>query len=134
MKQVEIFPVDPTYVKDNGLKVFSIDAADTLVPFAIAERSIVHLPPGQIGGNHSHPRAEAFIALGDGLELHWIDSNNVKQVVPMNPNSELRLLVIPPHVPHAVINTSDHSPANLIEYADAVQLPEQVTAVQVIHS
>ena len=67
MNQVEIFPVHHAYAKDNGLRVFNLEAFEALIPFDVQQRSLVSLPPGQIGGNHSHPRTEAFVAMGLSL-------------------------------------------------------------------
>jgi uncharacterized RmlC-like cupin family protein len=81
------------------------------------------LPAGTFGGNHSHPRQEAFFCYQPGVELHWLDSTGKKHISAFSEANGLPvLLVVPPHVPHAVINTSG-APATLIEYADGPKLP-----------
>lgn len=134
MKQVEISPVSHAYAKDNGLRVFSLEAFEAHIPFDVQQRSIVSLPPGQIGGNHSHPRAEAFIAMGEELELHWVDTEGGTHVERMNADSEFSLIVVHPHVPHAIINRATHSTATLLEYASSTQTPEDITQQNVIDS
>lgn len=112
------FKVEPTYKKENGLYVLDIYGIEP--PFLVKERSLVCIPAGQFGGNHKHPRQEAFIGIGEELELVWQVGAEIYRKK-MNPNGEPKLFVIPPFVPHAVINHSPENSAVLIEYADDVQ-------------
>ena len=115
--KIEQFPITPTYKKENGLWVLNLDTIE--IPFDIKERSVVSIPPGQIGGNHKHPRQEAFIGLGEGLELVWIQDGRTERTN-MNPEGKLFLFFIPPYLQHAVINNSKTN-GILIEFADKAQ-------------
>lgn len=132
MRKVEIIPIEPAYKKDNGMLVFGVAQYDAVIDFPIKERSIIHMPPQQLGGNHSHHRTEAFIALGENTEFHWIDDNEEKHVEPMNPESRLQVVIVYPGTPHAIRNNSDSLAATIIEYATAPQALEDVTREQVI--
>lgn len=110
----------PTYSRENGLFVINLDTVKDL-PFNIKERSLVNIPPKQFGGNHQHPRWEAFVGLGKGLRLVWQDETSQKHEEPMNPNGELYLLIIPPNTPHAVINKSESNSEILLEFASEPQ-------------
>ncbi len=107
-------PVPPFYISEKGLLVYRIDDASVPVPFAVAYKSLIYLPPDSVGGNHLHERREAFLG-SEHLVFVWIDNkqreNMVQKGVPV-------LFVVPPQVPHAVVNTSSHEQATLIEFAD----------------
>ena len=90
------------------------------VGFEVKQRSIVHIPPGQLGGNHKHPRTEAFIGIGRELELVWKENEKLIKEM-MNPGGQLVLFTIPPQVEHAVKNKSEAENGMLIELADAEQ-------------
>lgn len=80
---------------------------------------LINIPPGNSGGNHHHPRTEWFIALGDQLELHWLDEKrNQTQSMPMHVTGKLCMITIPPHLPHAVTNKSTTQMQILFELAD----------------
>lgn len=55
---------------------------------------------------HMNPRSEAFAAFSPGLELHWIDEQGTVQILDMAPQTKLALVIVPPYLAHAVINTS----------------------------
>lgn len=95
----------------------------------IKDQQIVHFSPKSFGGNHSHPRTEWFIGIGD-LSLVWLDQENQKHELKMSTDDALLLVEVPPHVPHAVINNSDTEFAVLFEYADGKM--EDVTQVEVV--
>lgn len=57
-----------TYTKENGLFVIKLKEVKDL-PFIIKEKSLVNIPPKAMGGNHKHPRWEAFVGLGEGLKV-----------------------------------------------------------------
>lgn len=109
----------PKYKRENGLWVVDPDNVNLPDDFLVKERSIVYIPPGQYGGNHKHPRSEAFFGIGSkGLFLVWLDESGQRREAEMvGENQELTLFVVPPYVPHAVINR-DTSFAVLVEYAD----------------
>ena len=91
------------------------------IPFdstLILDQQIVHLGPRAFGGNHSHPRIEWFVAVGE-LQISWIDGNLEKHHRMMNPGGDLFLIEVPPHLPHVVVNLSDDKPGVLFEFADA---------------
>jgi len=124
--KIKQIPITPTYKRENGLWVLDIDKIK--IPFDIKERSVVNIPPGQIGGNHKHPRQEAFIGVGEGLELVWKQSDKTESVK-MNPGGELMLFLIPPYLEHAVVNNSETANGILIEFADLIQRDVQVCKV-----
>ncbi len=115
--EVTQIPVQPFYMSEKGLLVYRIDDESVPVPFGVGYKSLIYLPPGSVGGNHTHQRQEAFLG-SEHLVFVWMDSkgnthreNMVQQGVPM-------LFVVAPHVPHAVLNTSSHEQATLFEFAD----------------
>jgi uncharacterized RmlC-like cupin family protein len=126
MTNIERIPLEPKYRRDNGLFVVSLD--NLVLPpsydkldFDARERSLVSIPAGQAGGNHKHPRLEAFFTLDSTVELHWIDGSGAPQMEPMGPvDGQAYVFVIPPMVPHAVLNNGE-APITLIEFADGPQ-------------
>ena len=132
MQGVRIIPIEPAYKKENGMFVFKADMYDDLMTFPIAERSVIYMPPLQYGGNHSHPRTEAFIALGEDAEFHWIDDEGQKHIEPMFQDSKLQIFIVYPQTPHAIINASANASATIIEYASEAQNLEDVVREQVI--
>ncbi len=126
---VQQIVIDPFYKKENGVVVYRIDDTSVPVPFPVLYKSLIYLPPRQIGGNHKHARMEAFLGSAY-LEFAWIDEQGKTHRVPMTKNSEPILFVVSPFVPHAVINTSDTEQATLFEFADdPVLKPEYVAIV-----
>ncbi|NTU73651.1 hypothetical protein HGB07_05820 [Candidatus Roizmanbacteria bacterium] len=112
--------IEPTYKKENGL--WSLNIRDLLpkIEFIPVEQSLILIPPNQFGGNHKHPRTEAFIGVGRRLELIWKDDEGALHEEAMN-EEKLYLFIVPPFVPHAVINKSSDMDAILYEFADAKQ-------------
>jgi hypothetical protein len=107
-----------TYKKaDADVAVFNMDDLP-LNQETIKDIQLIHLGPQSIGGNHTHPRTEWFIALGD-LVLHWLDENGLQHSEHMNPEGKLLLIKVPPQLPHAVENISASESAVLYEMADA---------------
>ena len=106
-----------TYKKpDTDVWVLNFD--DIPVPLAhVKDRQIVHLAPGSVGGNHTHPRTEWFIGVGD-LELIWLDEHGAKHTQHMHPEGQILLIEVPPFLPHAVKNISRTQQAILLEFAD----------------
>ncbi len=128
MKPIEI-PFKPTYVKNNGTWVLNLKDIPLPPEFNIAEQSIISIPPKQIGGNHKHPRTEAFVGIGEDLELHWLDEKGSEQKQSMSAKNELKVFIIQPNLAHTVVNNGD-LPAILIEIANAPQ--HKVEAVPVV--
>jgi uncharacterized RmlC-like cupin family protein len=118
MKPIKKYIIEPKYRRDNGLYV--IDTADLPFPqgFAVHDTSIVHLPSGQIAGNHKHPRQEAYYCCDKGVELHWLDDAGKTHIEVMSAaDGAPTLFVMPPFVPHAVVNASTQD-ATLVGFAD----------------
>jgi hypothetical protein len=114
---IEKYPLETTYQKDNGLWLLNVDSPDIPGDFVIVERNIVCIPGGEFGGNHRHPRTEAFVGIGSDLELIWQDDDGLKHIERMYEESGLQLFVIHSLTPHVVVNRGD-SPAVLIEFAN----------------
>lgn len=126
---IEKRPFSPTYITENGLFLIDINAVSGL-PFKIKERSLVNVPPMRIGGNHKHPRWEAFVGIGPGLKLIWQDENSLKYEESMYHDENLTLFIISPHTPHAVINESKSNLGVLLEFASEVQ--HEIETVELI--
>lgn len=117
--KVEKLQFEPTYKRGNGLFVVDLDKVE--IPFEVIERSFVYIPPSEKGGNHRHPRAEAFIGIGEGLKVVWLDADGESHEETMNKNGGLSIYIISPNTPHAVINTSETQFGVLLEFASEVQ-------------
>lgn len=113
-------PIDPLYSDENGTSVVDTNALKKLIPFDIKDEWIVTLAAKDFGGNHTHPRQECWLAIGEGLELIWKDREEIRSKK-MHENRQFALFLMPSHIPHAVINRGD-SPAFLYEFADGPQV------------
>jgi len=107
--------IPPTYKKENG--VWTLNIEEIVLPFPIAKKSIVSIPPGKMGGNHTHAKTELFIALTQGLCLAWKKEDGTIKRVSMKQNDTIIGWIVPEGVSHVVINTSD-SEGILLEIAD----------------
>jgi hypothetical protein len=116
---VKIIPIEPKYKKENG--VFVVDIDKIKIPFEVKEKSLVYIPPKGIGGNHKHPRAEAFVGIGEELKIIWKNINGERFEKYMNKNGKLLLFVISTDTPHVIINESNSQFGILMEFADDVQ-------------
>jgi uncharacterized RmlC-like cupin family protein len=83
----------------------------------IKDKQLVHLAPGSVGGNHRHPRTEWFIGIGE-LVLVWLDEHGEKHEEHMHPAGQIKLIMMPPFLAHAVVNKSQDSFGILYELAD----------------
>jgi uncharacterized RmlC-like cupin family protein len=83
----------------------------------IEDQQIVHLAPQSIGGNHRHPRTEWFIGIGE-LVFVWLDDNGDRHEEHMHPDGQIKLIVVPPFLAHAVVNKSKDKNGILFEMAD----------------
>lgn len=128
---VSFFSIEPKYKKPNGLTLHDIDREDLPLGFAPVSRCAVLIPPNEMGGNHAHKRREGFIALGEGLELFWLDEEGSRHSAPMYREGQPLLIVVESMVPHAIKNNSEH-PAFLLEYADLKQEHSPVVAARVL--
>ena len=117
---VEKKVIQPAYTKDKGFWVIRTQEYFSEIPFQVAEQSLITIPPGKIGGNHKHPRLEAFIGLGNELYLLWQDEKGELHEERME-DENINLFIIPSMLPHAVINKSDSAVATLYEYASESQ-------------
>ena len=117
---IQRYEYEPHITKKSGLFIIDVDVVDN-IPYEVKEKSVVKIPPEEMGGNHKHPRWEALIGIGQGLVLIWQEDDGTKKEEKMNPDEKLYLFVIPPYIPHTVINTSDVEFGILVEYASAVQ-------------
>ena len=126
MNMIAVTPISPEYKKENGFYVLDIDHVQ--VPFEIKERSIVYLPPSEFGGNHRHPRQEAFVGFGEDLEFVWNEDGKTRTTL-MNPGGQLQLILVPPNLEHVVFNRSQTQMAVLLEFADGLQREVQVAKV-----
>ncbi|HEV7453839.1 MAG TPA: hypothetical protein VGO07_01120 [Candidatus Saccharimonadales bacterium] len=119
MNMVKTYPLDSKYRKQNGL--FVVDAVQLPIPddFEVHEQSVVYIPPGQVAGNHTHPRQEAYICCDEGAELHWMDESGEEHIEVMGADRDggPTLFVVESMVAHAVVNTSGHG-ISLFGYAD----------------
>jgi uncharacterized RmlC-like cupin family protein len=117
---VKKMTIEPTYKKDNGL--WALDTQKVLPEslFIPVEQSIISLPPDQVAGNHKHKRREALLGIGATAFFLWQDENGKVHEEAMNPEDTLYLFVIPPNVPHAVVNKSTDEPVLLYEYFDDI--------------
>ena len=113
--------IEPTYKRDTGVWVLHTQTVAIAPDFVVKEQSIVSIPPLQIGGNHKHPRREAFLGFGKELFLVWQDADQQLHEEAMNADDTIYLFLVESLVPHAVINKSSDSTAILYEYADDTQ-------------
>lgn len=117
--QVKSYKIKPVLKKENGLWCLDLDAIKLPKNFKCKKRYILRFPPRTFGGNHKHSNTEVFIAIGQGMELHWLDENKRKHIEQMNPKGQLFVFLIKPGIPHAVINNSLNREGVLIEFSDS---------------
>lgn len=129
MSTIQKIPLAIKYKKQNGILVFDLDNLTLPTDFKKQEKSLVIIPPQQIGGNHKHPRTEILIALTDTLEIHWIDGEQHKHHEIMSQANQFSLFLVPPYLPHAVINLSNEHNAALYELANAPQHDVETVSV-----
>lgn len=99
------------------------------MPFELKEQTLLSIPGQQWGGNHRHPRMEAFFTLTDYVEIHWLDEQQQRHQEKMKTDTEYFLFLVLPWTPHVIINRSAQ-PAILLEMANASQY--QVEACSLI--
>lgn len=117
---MEILKFKPTYKREDGLIVIYDPSVQFPEGFDIKIQGVVVFPPGAKGGNHKHPRMEAFYSLGD-LIFVYLDENEQKHEMSMAPeNDDYKLFVISPNLPHAVVNRTDKEVV-MVEFANEEQ-------------
>lgn len=117
MKSPTITELKYTYKKPDT-DVWVLNTDDIPVNKAlIQDQQLIHLAPGSVGGNHSHPRTEWFVGIGD-LVFVWLDKENRQQETHIHPEGCIRLVTVPPMLPHAVVNKSKDKVGVLYEMAD----------------
>lgn len=121
MKEPTIIPVKPTFKLENELWVLDIDSIVLPEKIHIAEKTIVSIPPQQFGGNHKHPRIEAFIGLGENLEFLWLDDKKKVHKQPLMQKGKLSLIIVPSYLPHVIVNRSQKTTEVMLEYANEPQ-------------
>jgi uncharacterized RmlC-like cupin family protein len=126
---IDVIELGSSYRRENGLAALDFDAIK--VPFAAVERYLYRIPSGVAGGNHRHPRWEAFVAIGQGMELIWTDAEGSRHQIMMDAGDNFRMFVIPPYMPHAVVNRA-HETGVLVEWASEKQ--HDVQRVELISS
>lgn len=122
---MEILKFEPTYKKEDGLVV--IDDVSVPLPdnFKMRIQSTVVFPAGAMGGNHKHPRLEAFYSISD-LTLIYLDENGEKKEMSMAPEEgKYKLFVISSNLPHTVVNRTEKE-AVMIEFANEEQYGVEV--------
>lgn len=117
---IERIELDYTTRRENGLWVVNEDAVTPHLNFEVADRQIIGIPPEAFGGNHRHPRTEAFVAMGGELTLTWEDDEGNIHSEPMHSENGLLLFVIGSMVPHTVHNQGDQL-GLLYEFANEKQ-------------
>lgn len=125
--KVDVIPIQ----QDNNGKFLKLDLNRLPLPpdFLNSRQMMIVIPPGEIGGNHKHPRREIFISLSDDLELHWIDEKGLTHRQKMKDKNQFYLFNIHPFVPHAVVNRSQSSDALLLELYDEEQFDVELFPV-----
>ncbi len=109
--------IDYTYKKTNS-EIWVLNIDDIPVDSTrVHDRQIVRLGPLSIAGNHKHPRTEWFIGLGD-LIFIWRDESGNRHEEHMNPDNRLKVIEVPPWLPHAVTNRSPTTFGLIYEMAD----------------
>lgn len=119
---MKIFKFKPTYKRDDGLMVVYGKSVSFPKKFKknFKESGIVIFPPGSKGGNHKHPRVEAFYS-PDNLILVWIDKKGKKHKKSMSPEKGVfKLFITEPNEPHSVLNSTKQN-AILVEFAEVEQ-------------
>jgi uncharacterized RmlC-like cupin family protein len=123
MSSPKITNLDFTYKKPDA-DVWVLNTDDIPVhKEAIKDSQIVHLGTQSVGGNHKHSRTEWFVGFGN-LVFVWLDEKGDKHEEPMHAEGQLRLIEVPPFLPHAVVNRSHDKVGILYEMADEKKMKE----------
>lgn len=123
--------VDIKYIptREGGPKIANIPLHEGL---NIKTADLVMFAPGDIGGNHSHPRTETFIVTLGKLEVHLLEKDGETKIINLEATENgHRIITMPPDVPHAVINNSNET-ATMLELADQEMDPSTKKKVKII--
>lgn len=122
--------IDPSFKKESGLFLISLDDIPLPKNFQAVDKSVILIPPYQLGGNHKHPRTEVFVGLGEALEICWLENGKTvcKQ---MNPKNKLFVFTVPAYTPHVIKNTGETNGV-IIELADQKQGMTDIERVTVV--
>lgn len=104
-------------MRDNGILKWPLSH----LPFTPLVQDLILIPPGQMGGNHKHPRKEFLFSLTDGLVFFWQDEKGFLRSHPLRENENFFLIEILPFTPHALKNVTD-SIHIVFEGADGLQI------------
>lgn len=114
--KMERVPIEPTYKKPNGGWSLDTQAVQQWLPFICENQALIWIPPHSAAGNHRHTRREALIGLGDETFMVWQEDDGATYEEPMQVGETIHMFIIPPLMPHAVVNRSGAIPAILYEY------------------
>lgn len=114
---VEKITIQPSFTYPNG--VWNLNLADIKLPegFLKKEEKLLCIPAGAVGGNHSHPRTEIFIGVGENLLLVWEDAEGTRHKENMSDAGAQCMFIVHSLTPHAVVNNGTQA-ALLLEIAD----------------
>jgi hypothetical protein len=101
--------------------IFDVAEVEQAISFEVVIKQVVHLPPREVAGNHTHPRIEAFFSFDRDVVLIWADKKgNIYSNDFVDKDGIVHLFIVNPNVPHAIKNNTEHT-ATLIEFANAHQ-------------
>ncbi len=120
-RSVQKVPI-PSFFNDKG--IHSIKLHEIKPSFKAKKTFVSMIPPKIKLGNHKHSRWEAFIGIGNGLEIQWIDKKGKVHKDTMNPSKDkFFLFIVSPYIPHAIFNNSDTN-SILIEFTSGKLINE----------
>jgi len=123
---MQILKFKPTYKKKDGLVVIGGVSVPLPENFKSRIQSTIVFPVGAVGGNHKHPRIEAFYSTGDLTLIHLDGSGRKKQVSMAPEGDNYKLFIISSNLPHAVVNQTDNE-IIMIEFANEEQRGVETT-------
>ena len=131
MLKPKIIPLKYTY-KNSDSDLWVLNLTELPIDYSqIKDQQLICFAPGSVGGNHYHQRKEWFIGFGD-LEFIWLDEDNKKQIIPINPNGKIQIIEVPPLLSHAVRNVSNDKQAILYELANQKMKKGEAEKVEII--
>ena len=118
----------------RGWLVKTLTGSEPYLPEGVGEIYVVMAAPGQVRGNHYHPRtAEWFTVLMGAARLSLLDPVNGERREMRLDGERPTTVYVPPGIAHAFCtpNGSD-APMLLLAYADRPYDPEDVIPVEVL--
>jgi len=119
---MKIIKFSPTYKRDDDLTVIYGKSIPLPSKYKqkYKESGIVIFPPGVKGGNHKHPRVEAFYS-PDNLTIIWVDEKGERHEKSMAPKGRKYILFMTEsNESHSVVNNTNKK-AILVEFAEVEQ-------------